>query len=160
MCSLWKMCSWNNNKKAEPKQLQWRIPKRVECKKLVERKIASWTKSKNIEHKFALWIELKQTLWNEISIYWILLPLACHTLWNLRKIRCKAAGESWVDPILKQLNFYVLQRWLSQIPCINPFPFEWVLRALIDFTLSNARRFYSSMGNLSDGKGLKRFYFL
>ena len=37
---------------------------------------------------------------------------------------------------------------------INPFPFEWVLRALIDFTLSNARRFYSSMGNLSDGKGL------
>ena len=37
---------------------------------------------------------------------------------------------------------------------INPFPFEWVLRALIDFTLSNARRFYSSMGNLLDGKGL------
>ena len=38
----------------------------------------------------------------------------------------------------------------------NPFPFEWVLRALIDFTLSNARRFYSSMGNLSDGKGLRK----
>ena len=37
---------------------------------------------------------------------------------------------------------------------IKPFPFEWVLRALIDFTLSNARRFYSSMGNLLDGKGL------
>ena len=37
---------------------------------------------------------------------------------------------------------------------INPFPSEWVLRALIDFTLSNARRFYSSMGNLLDGKGL------
>ena len=36
----------------------------------------------------------------------------------------------------------------------NPFTFEWVLRALIDFTLSNARRFYSSMGNLLDGKGL------
>ena len=29
-----------------------------------------------------------------------------------------------------------------------------MLRALIDFTLSNARRFYSSMGNLLDGKGL------
>ena len=37
---------------------------------------------------------------------------------------------------------------------INPFPFEWVLRALIDFILSNARRFYSSMGNLLDCKGL------
>ena len=39
----------------------------------------------------------------------------------------------------------------------NSFPFEWVLRALIDFTLSNARRFYSSMGNLLDGKGLNTF---
>ena len=39
-------------------------------------------------------------------------------------------------------------------PVVNPFPFEWVLRALLDFTLSNARRFYSSMGNLLDGKGL------
>ena len=37
---------------------------------------------------------------------------------------------------------------------VNPFPFEWVLRALNDFTLSNARRFYSSMGNILDGKGL------
>ena len=30
----------------------------------------------------------------------------------------------------------------------------------IDFTLSNARRFYSSMGNLSDGKGLRSFSIL
>ena len=30
-----------------------------------------------------------------------------------------------------------------------------MLRALIDFTLSNARRFYSSMGNPLDGKGIK-----
>ena len=37
---------------------------------------------------------------------------------------------------------------------INPLTAEWVLRALIDFTLSNARRFYSSMGNPLDGKGL------
>ena len=36
----------------------------------------------------------------------------------------------------------------------NPFPSKWVLRALIAFTLSNARRFYSSVGNLSDRKGL------
>ena len=31
---------------------------------------------------------------------------------------------------------------------------EWALRALIDFTLFNARRFYWSMGNPLDGKGL------
>ena len=30
---------------------------------------------------------------------------------------------------------------------INPLTAEWALRAVIDFTLSNARRFYSSMGN-------------
>ena len=37
---------------------------------------------------------------------------------------------------------------------INPLTAEWALRALTDFTLSNTRRFYSSMGNLLDGKGL------
>ena len=37
---------------------------------------------------------------------------------------------------------------------LNPLTAEWALRALIDFTLSNARRFYSSMGNPLDGKGL------
>ena len=37
----------------------------------------------------------------------------------------------------------------------NPLTAEWALRALIDFTLSNARRFYSSMGNPLDGKGLR-----
>ena len=37
---------------------------------------------------------------------------------------------------------------------INPLTAELVLRALIDFTLSNARRFYSSMGNPLAGKGL------
>ena len=42
---------------------------------------------------------------------------------------------------------------------INPLTAEWALRALIDFTLSNARRFYSSMGNLLDGKGLKTMNF-
>ena len=43
---------------------------------------------------------------------------------------------------------------------LNPLTAEWALRALIDFTLSNARRFYSSMGNPLDGKGLKnqKFY--
>ena len=36
----------------------------------------------------------------------------------------------------------------------NPLTAERALRALIDFTLSNARRFYSSMGTPLDGKGL------
>ena len=36
----------------------------------------------------------------------------------------------------------------------NPLAAEWALRALLDFTLSNVRRFYSSMGNPLDGKGL------
>ena len=36
----------------------------------------------------------------------------------------------------------------------NPLTAEWALRVLTDFTLSDARRFYSSMGNPLDGKGL------
>ena len=36
----------------------------------------------------------------------------------------------------------------------NPLTAEWALRALIDFTLSNARRFNSSMWNPLDRKGL------
>ena len=43
---------------------------------------------------------------------------------------------------------------LSLIP-LNPLTGERALRALIDFTLSNARRFYSSMGNPLDRKGLR-----
>ena len=42
-------------------------------------------------------------------------------------------------------------------PCAStliPLTAEWALRALIDFTLSNARRFYASMGNPLAGKGL------
>ena len=42
----------------------------------------------------------------------------------------------------------------SYLP-INPLTAKWVLKALKDFTLSNARRFYSSMGKPLDGKGLK-----
>ena len=41
---------------------------------------------------------------------------------------------------------------------INPLTAEWAPRALIDFTLSNTRRFYSSMGNPLDGKGLMIMY--
>ena len=39
----------------------------------------------------------------------------------------------------------------------NPLTAEGALRALIEFALSNARRFYSSMGNPLAGKGLKPF---
>ena len=37
---------------------------------------------------------------------------------------------------------------------VSPLTAEGALRALIDLTLSNAKRFYSSMGNPLDGKGL------
>ena len=39
---------------------------------------------------------------------------------------------------------------------VNPLTAEWALRALIDFTLSNARAFYSSMGNPLAGEGLNK----
>ena len=38
---------------------------------------------------------------------------------------------------------------------VNPLTTECAFRAPIEFTLSNARRFYSSMGNPLEGKGLK-----
>ena len=43
---------------------------------------------------------------------------------------------------------------------INPLTAELALRALIDFTLSNARRFYSSTGNPLAGKGLRGCHYL
>ena len=52
-----------------------------------------------------------------------------------------------------------MSREQHSLICTKPSPLtaEWALRALVDFTLSNARRFYSSMGNALDGKGLERF---
>ena len=47
---------------------------------------------------------------------------------------------------------------MIEVNPFNPLTAEWALRALIDFTLSNARRFYSSVGNSLDGKGLTRIY--
>ena len=42
----------------------------------------------------------------------------------------------------------------SHLSASNRVRSGFEIRALIDFTLSNARRFYSSMGNLLDAKGL------
>ena len=54
-------------------------------------------------------------------------------------------------------NVLPLKNTISDEWYVNPLTSEWALRALIDFTLSNARRFYSSMarGNPLDGKGFK-----
>ena len=41
---------------------------------------------------------------------------------------------------------------------INQLTAEWALRALIDFTLSDARQFYLSMGKPLDGKGLRECF--
>ena len=46
------------------------------------------------------------------------------------------------------------ERCTEQGSSVNPLTAEWALRALIDFALSNARRFYSPMGNPLAGKGL------
>ena len=73
------------------------------------------------------------------------------------KIRQKDATHStpWCS---YPLNYHCPRSHLrtkSMIKDINPFTAEWALRALRDFTLSNARRFYSSTGNPLAGKGLK-----
>ena len=59
-------------------------------------------------------------------------------------------GDSWTK---------MFRKWKITWGAFNPLTAEWVLRALTDLTLSNARRFYSSMGNLLDGKGLKLSWF-
>ena len=45
--------------------------------------------------------------------------------------------------------------YLINTSAINPFSSIGTLVTLIDFTLSNARRFYSAMGNPLDMKELK-----
>ena len=47
--------------------------------------------------------------------------------------------------------------YLRMKKVINPSVSVSALMTIIDFTLSNARRFYSSMGNPSDNEGLSRF---
>ena len=60
-----------------------------------------------------------------------------------------------ITPFLKTLLWLPFKYCIALRFCLlNPFLSKWVLRALIDFTLSNARQFYSSMGNLLDRKGL------
>ena len=59
------------------------------------------------------------------------------------------------ETVLLVRRFTGINNVKNYVP-INPFPSKWVLRALIDFTLSNARRFYTSMGNLLDRKGLRK----
>ena len=62
----------------------------------------------------------------------------------------------WISEYVKPriLLFYCKCQNFSCCKWINHLTAEWALRALTDFTLSNARRFYSSMGNPLDGKGL------
>ena len=57
------------------------------------------------------------------------------------------------------VNFTISEQRYNRVQPINYFSWEDVnpltaLRALIDFTPSNAKRFYSSMGNPLAGKGL------
>ena len=66
----------------------------------------------------------------------ILNPLTCE--WALRAL----------------IDFTLSINSIKNYVPINPLTAEWALRALIDFFLSNARRFYSSMGNPLAGQGL------
>ena len=54
--------------------------------------------------------------------------------------------------------YSITLRYCSSTSIINPLTAEWALRALIDFTLSNARRFYSSNGIPLDGRGLRNTF--
>ena len=60
----------------------------------------------------------------------------------------------------KILSSVILYCFIISSVTVNPLTAEQALRALIDFTLSNARRFYSSKGNPLDGKGLRKKYYL
>ena len=69
-------------------------------------------------------------------------------------------------PIFKEVNYYEmsvsfrveLNHYIQiSFTSVNPLTAERALRALVDFTLSNARRFYSSMGNPLDRKVLSAF---
>ena len=70
--------------------------------------------------------------------------------WVFHKFGIPEEFKSDNGPPLTALKF----RKYAQEEGFNPLTAEEALRALIDFTLSNARRFYSSMGNPLDGKGL------
>jgi len=96
--------------------------------------------------------------------------------WN-KSSKVKFPGGCWQDQQLKPV-ITVLKSWDTFLPSfllcrmklfivnttilmvllesyfINPLTAKWGLRAHVDFTLSNSRRFYSSMGNPSAGKGL------
>ena len=64
-------------------------------------------------------------------------------------------GQSLISSSNPNLTSAINSNFNTFAPCsFNPLTAELALRALIDFTLSNARRFYSSMGNPLNGKGL------
>ena len=55
-----------------------------------------------------------------------------------------------------QGNKSVVYLLVFTLSCFNPSVSVSALMTLIDFTLSNATRFYSSMGNTSDTEGLNK----
>ena len=101
-----------------------------------------WSKKSILWHSSLSWRKLKDTTPIKFDLFF-------------------SKKQTWLIPHpgwqwLSLCNVLSTRAWVRGVKEFNPFPFEWVLRALIDFTLSNARRFYSSMGNLLDGKGLTK----
>ena len=92
------------------------------------------------------------SMWQQHEIYWCVLWLAWSCAWcscpTKQSLVSRCRGEDrW------SLSWTNIHHWRCSLS-LNPLTPDWALRALIDFTLSNARRFYSSMGKPLDGKGL------
>ena len=79
-----------------------------------------------------------------------ILPLFCTPTWRSHHVSENQEYQPW-----QYKYYYSTEIKRPARLCFNPLAAEWVLRALIDFTLSNARRFYSSMGNPLAVKGLR-----
>ena len=68
------------------------------------------------------------------------------------------AVDFYLFPSICFSIYFQVQLQTNSNLVLNPSVSVSALMTLIDFTLSNARRFYSSMGNPSDTEGLSRFY--
>ena len=78
------------------------------------------------------------------------LPLFCTPTWPSHHVSENQEYQPW-----QYKYYYSTEITRPARLCFNPLTAEWALRALIDFTLSNTRRFYSSMGNPLAMKGFK-----
>ena len=82
-------------------------------------------------------ISAKSLLWR-----WVFIYIGIRTSYHNTNFALRLALKERLMELGNGLYCFLTPCW-----GLNPLAAEWALRALIDFTLSNARRFYSSMGN-------------